>query len=98
MLTVVVLLKLCVEIALLALAGQWVLKLLLGGRSGDNVVYGLLHVVTSPVVGLVGRLFPGEAKVRRDMCVAALLLSVLWCGATVAKLWLCLGLGVAGCR
>lgn len=98
MLTVVVLLKLCVEIALLALAGQWVLMRLLGGRSGDNVVYGLLQVVTSPVVGLVGRLFSGGANVRRDMRFAALLLFLLWCGATVAKLWLCLGLGVAGCR
>ncbi len=50
MLTLVSILKLIAEIALLALAGQWVLGLLAGAKRDQNMFYQLLQVVTRPFV------------------------------------------------
>ena len=98
MLTVVILIKLWAEIALLALVGHWVLLLLLGARADGNLIYGLLRIVTRPVVGLVGKLLPGEGRARRHQAVSAMLLLWVWLGATVGKVWWCLGAGLAQCR
>ena len=98
MLTVVILIKLWTEIALLALVGQWVLLLLLGARADGNLIYGLLCIVTRPVVGLVGKLLPGEGRARRHEAVSAMLLLWVWLGATAGKVWWCLGSGLAQCR
>lgn len=98
MLTLVLVLKLWVEIALWALAGRWVLSLLLRGESHGNVFYELLRVVTGPVVGLVGKVLPRGVHERHHTFIAACLLCLLWIGATIGKVWLCLGLGPAQCQ
>lgn len=98
MLTLLVLVKLWAEVALLALAGQWVLALLVGVRREGNLMYGLLRVVSSPVVRLVARCGPSGLTARRQGAMAAVLLCVLWLAATAGKVWMCLDVGVSSCR
>lgn len=98
MLTLVVVLKLWVEIALFALAGRWVLSLVLGARVRGNVIDELLRVVTSPVIWGVARVLPGVSSERSRTVVATALLVLLWLGATAIKVWLCLGQGAIQCR
>ncbi|MDP3173021.1 MAG: hypothetical protein Q8M88_01130 [Phenylobacterium sp.] len=93
-----VLVKLCAEVALLALAGQWVLALLVGARREGNLMYGLLRVVSSPVVRLVDRWGPSGLTARGRGAMAAVLLCVLWLAATAGKVWMCLDVGVSSCR
>lgn len=98
MLTLLVWVKLWAEVALLALVGQWVLALLVGGRREGNLMYGLLRVVSSPVVRLVARWGPPGLPARRQGAIAAVLLCVLWLAATAGKVWLCLDVGISSCR
>lgn len=97
MLLVVSSLKLIAEIALLAMAGQWVLGLLAGPRRDGNAVYRLLQVMTEPFVRLARAVTPRRLD-RRVPLVAALLLATLWLAATAAKIGLCLQAGIETCR
>lgn len=98
MLTWLVLVKLCAEIALFAMAGQWALRLLLGVRAAGNLVFELLQIVTRPVVVATSWLLPKRVGVPQHSKWAAALLLLVWLCATVAKVWLCLDVGVARCR
>jgi hypothetical protein len=98
MYTLLVVVKLWAEVALLALLGQGLLALLVGARREGNLVYGLLRVVSSPAVRLVAWLGPRRLQARQQGLVAAVLLGVLWLAATAGKLWFCLNAGVAACR
>lgn len=98
MLTLLVVIKLWAEVALLALLGQWVLGLLVGTRREGNLVYLLLAVVSSPVTRLVARWAPRGMSEGKLGALAAALLGMLWLAATAGKVWLCLGLGVTVCR
>lgn len=98
MLTLLVLVKLWAEVALLALLGQWVLALLVGARREGNLMYELLRVVSSPAVRLVARWGPPGLPARRQDGIAVLLLCFLWLTATAGKVWLCLGGGASSCR
>ena len=51
-------LKLLAEIALLALAGQWVLGLLAGAQRDRNLFYQIFQIVTRPVVTGVRKITP----------------------------------------
>ena len=98
MLLFVTSLKLVAEIALMALAGQWVVGVLAGAKRETNFFYKLLSVVTSPFVKLM-RLATPRAVIDRHVPIAAfLLLSVLWVFLTMTKISLCLQAGVDSCR
>ena len=91
-------LKLVAEIALMALAGQWLVGILAGAKRETNVFYKLLAVMTSPFVKLMRRVTP-RAVIDRHVPIAAfLLLSVLWVFLTMTKISLCLQTGVNTCR
>ena len=98
MFTVFVLLKLCAEVALLSLAGQGALWLLLGHRADGNLVYQLLGVVSSPVLRLVAWCSPSRWSRRVVIGLASLSLVLLWLMATVGKVWVCLEGGAGTCR
>ena len=98
MLTLISLIKLIAEIAWLALLGQWVLGLLAGPRKSQNLFYQLLQHVGSPFVSLARFVTPRLVLERHLPLVAFLLLSLLWIGATVAKIQHCLQIGVQLCR
>ena len=91
-------LKLLAEIALLALAGQWLLGLLAGARREQNVFYQLLQVVTRPVVAGARFITPKLVIDRHLPLVAFLVLLFVWLAATLAKINICLRIGVELCK
>jgi hypothetical protein len=98
MLLLVSSIKLVAEIALLSLAGQWLLGLLAGAKRDSNFFYRLLAVLTGPFVRGARWLSPKIVLDRHVPLVAFLLLSFVWVFATVTKVQLCLEIGVEACR
>lgn len=90
--------KLIAEIALLALVGQWLLGLLAGARRHQNLFYRLFEVLTQPFIKAVRVISPRFVLDRHIPLAAFLLLAVIWFVATVAKINLCLQIGVQACR
>jgi hypothetical protein len=89
--------KLIAEIAL-AMAGQWVLGLLAGPRRESNFFYRLLQILTSPVVKAVRLITPRFVLDRHIPLAAFLALLSVWLLSTIAKINLCLQMGVQACR
>ena len=98
MLLLVTSLKLISEIALLSIAGQWMVGLLAGAGRDRNVFYKLLGVMASPFVKLVRRIAPRVVLDRHVPLAAFLLLSFVWLALTATKINLCLQSGVEACR
>ncbi len=98
MLLLVTSLKLIAEIALMALAGQWVVGLLAGARRDHNVFYKLFEVVASPFIKLMRLITPRVVLDRHLPLAAFLLLSVAWVALTASRISLCLEIGVNACR
>jgi hypothetical protein len=90
--------KLVAEIALLALAGQFVLGLLAGARRETNLFYKLLQTLTGPFVKGVRLVTPRIVLDRHIPLAAFVLLAMVWVVATLAKINLCLQIGVEQCR
>ena len=98
MLAVATILKLLAEIALLALLGQWIVGLLSGRAKVSNPFYRVLQLVGLPWVRAARWLSPALVRDRHMPLWAALLLILLWVGAAIAKVSICLQIGVASCR
>lgn len=98
MLTLILAAKAVTEIALLALLGQWMLGVLSGQRRELNPFYRVLQTVGQPVLALARRLSPRWVVDRHVPLVAVLLLVWVWVALTLAKLSLCLQIGVAQCQ
>jgi hypothetical protein len=98
MLTLVTTVKLLAEIALFALAGQGVLGLLSGAARERNPFYRVLQLVGKPWVVVARKLSPPAVLERHLPLVAFLLLLMVWGAASVAKISICLQIGVAVCR
>ena len=98
MLLVVSAIKLVVEIALMALAGQFVLALLAGARRHQNVFYRVLQTVTSPVVRGVRLIAPRVVLDRHVPVAAFVLLASVWLLVTMMKIDLCVRIGIEQCR
>jgi hypothetical protein len=91
-------LKTIVEIALLALVGQWVLGLLAGAKRDTNFFYRVLDVMTRPFVRVARLLSPRVVLDRHVPLVAFLLLVFGWLAITVTKINLCIEIGVEQCK
>jgi len=98
MLLLVASLKLIVEIALMAVVGQWVVGLLAGARRDRNVFYKLLEVMIAPFIRMVRRITPRVVLDRHVPLVTLVLLIVVWLALTATKINLCLQWGVEACR
>jgi hypothetical protein len=98
MLLIVSSVKLVAEIALMALAGQFVLGLLAGARRDDNFFYRLLQVLTNPFVKGVRRITPRVVIDRHIPLATFVLIAVVWLAVTIVKINLCLQIGVQSCR
>ena len=98
MLLLVSAIKLVVEIALMALAGQFVLGLLAGKRRDGNVFYRVLQVVTSPVLRGMRLIAPRVVLDRHLPLAAFVLLLSVWVVVTAVKVDFCLKVGVEQCR
>ncbi|MBE2244760.1 MAG: hypothetical protein IAE86_18540 [Burkholderiaceae bacterium] len=97
MLQLVTVAHLVVWIALLALAGQFVLGLLAGAARDRNFVYKLLELIASPFVKLVRKLAPRAVLDRHVPLATFALLSVALVLLTMARVGLCLQGGVNLC-
>ncbi|UUZ75713.1 hypothetical protein LP414_29295 [Polaromonas sp. P1(28)-13] len=98
MLAVATTVKLLVEIALLALLGQWVVGLLSGPARERNPFYRVLQLVGRPWVRAARWLSPAVVLERHLPLVAFLVLLLIWGGAAIAKISICLQIGVALCK
>ena len=98
MLTLVSVVKLLAEIALLALAGQGVLAVLAGAKREQNLFYQLLQVLTRPFVRGTRLITPRIVIDRHIPLVAFLLLLFVWLVSTIAKINICVQIGVHLCR
>ena len=98
MLLLVEILKLLAEVALLSLAGQWVLGLLAGARREQNLFYQLFQVLTRPVIAGARLLSPRVILDRHLPLVAFLLLFFVWLAATLTKIDICVRMGVHLCK
>jgi hypothetical protein len=91
-------LKLLAEIALMALAGQWVLGLLAGAKRETNFVYQLFQVITRPLVRGARFITPRIILDQHLPLVAFLVLAFVWVLATAAKINHCVRIGVHLCQ
>ncbi|WP_457278789.1 hypothetical protein [Polaromonas sp. P5_D5] len=98
MLAVATTVKLLTEIALLALAGQWAVGLLAGAAKGSNPFYRVLQLVGLPWVKAARWISPQVVMDRHLPLVAFLVLLLVWAAAAIAKIRICLEIGVALCK
>jgi uncharacterized protein YggT (Ycf19 family) len=92
-------LKAICEIALMALAGQWVVGVLAGQRREQNVFYQVLRQIGRPFVVLARHLSPRTVVLDRHVpLVAFLLLSFAWLLVTILRIEHCLEIGVELCK
>jgi hypothetical protein len=90
--------KLVVEIALMAMAGQFLLGLLAGAKRETNFFYRLLQTMTGPFVKGTRWITPRVVIDRHIPLAAFVLLAMVWVVSTVVKIDLCLQIGVEQCR
>jgi hypothetical protein len=90
--------KLVAELALLALLGQALLGWLAGAHKERNLFYQLLALMGRPFVRAAGWISPAFVLPQHHPLVALCLLSVVWLAALLAKISVCVSLGVAVCR
>jgi hypothetical protein len=98
MLLLVSSIKLVAEIALLALAGQFLLGLMAGQKRESNFFYKLLQVLTGPFVKGMRLITPRVVIDRHIPLAAFVLLSMLWVLSTIVKINVCLQIGIEQCR
>lgn len=98
MLLLVTSIKLLAEIALMAMLGQWLLGLLAGAKRDSNLFYQLLGIITRPVLRGARLISPRIVIDRHVPLVAFLLVAFVWLFATIAKVQICLEIGVQACR
>ena len=98
MLLLVSSIKLVVEIALMALLGQFLLGLLAGAKRDGNLFYGVLDVLTRPFVKLTRMITPRVVLDRHVPLATFFLLALVWLVATGMKINLCVQVGLQQCR
>ena len=98
MLLLVSAVKLIAEIALMALAGQFLLGVLAGQKREGNFFYKLLQVLTGPFVKAMRLITPKVVIDRHIPLAAFVLLATVWVIVTIVKVNLCIQIGVEQCR
>jgi hypothetical protein len=83
----------------LALVGQWVLGFLAGAKRDQNMFYQLLQVLTKPFVSAARFITPRKIVIDRHVpLVAFFILLFIWLAATIAKISICVQIGVQACK
>ena len=101
MLAVLISLKLIAEIALCALAGQWLLGLLsalMGVARERNPVYKVLQLAGRPFVQTTRALTPRWVQDQHVPPLAFALLIFVWVAVTFGKIQHCVEIGVSRCQ
>ncbi|MBU6257628.1 MAG: hypothetical protein KGL18_07845 [Burkholderiales bacterium] len=90
--------KLIAEIALLALIGRGLLGLLAGSRREANFCYRLLTLLAQPFLRTMRLIAPRVVLDRHIPAATFIALAMVWVVSTLAKIDLCLRIGVELCR
>lgn len=90
--------KLVAEIALLALAGQFLLGLMAGAKRDGNFFYKLLQVLTNPFIKVMRLITPKAVLDRHIPLAAFVLLAMVWFIALIMKINICVQIGMEHCR
>lgn len=98
MLLFISIIKLVCEIALLALAGRFLLGLLAGQKKETNFFYRALEAITKPFVSAARFITPKAIIDRHVPFVAFLLLGFIWIISVVEKVRICTQIGIALCK
>lgn len=98
MLLLVSIIKLVCEIALLGLAGRWLLGLLAGQKKESNFFYIALAAMTKPFVSAARFITPKAIIDRHVPFVAFLLLGFIWIISVIEKVRICTQIGVELCK
>lgn len=98
MLLLVSSIKMIAEIALFAFVGQWLLGLLAGPKRETNFFYQLLAIVTKPFVRGMRLIAPRQVIDQHLPLAAFVLLLTVWLLATIARINICLQIGIDQCR
>lgn len=98
MLTLILITKLVCEIALLSLLGRGLLAWLSGSNKLNNPFYMVLRLASQPFVRGVRCITPRFVLVQHHPLVAFCVLLLSWMVLTVAKINVCLQMGVSHCR
>jgi len=98
MLFVIVILKSLIELALMFLIGRFVLGLLAGAKRHTNVFWQLLDVASKPAIWLTRRISPTQILDKHIPLAAVSLLMIAWVLVVIAKIDLCLQIGVSACQ
>ena len=98
MLLIVSSIKLVAEIALMAMAGQFLLGLVAGAGREGNFFYRLLQVLTNPFIKGMRYIAPRVVIDRHIPLAAFVLLVMVWVLVTLVKISLCIEVGVEQCR
>jgi hypothetical protein len=85
-------------IALLSLLGQWVLGLLAGAGRDSNLFYQLLGILTRPFTRLTRLITPRVVLDRHIPLATFALLMMAYVASTVARIAICIEIGVHLCR
>jgi hypothetical protein len=98
LLLLVSIIKLVCEIALLALAGRWLLGVLAGQKKEDNFFYKALEAMTRPFVSAARFITPKAILDRHVPFVAFLLMGFIWIVSVIEKVRICTAIGVELCK
>jgi hypothetical protein len=90
--------KLVCEIALLALAGRFLLGLLAGQKKESNFFYKALEAMTKPFVSAARFITPKAILDRHVPFVAFLLIGFIWVISVIEKVRICTAIGVELCK
>lgn len=98
MLLTVSIIKLVCEIALLGLAGRWLLGVLAGQSKDTNFFYKALEAITKPFVSAARWITPKAIIDRHVPFVAFLLLGFIWIVSVIEKVRICTQIGLELCK
>jgi hypothetical protein len=90
--------KLVCEIALLGLAGRFLLGLLAGQKKENNFFYKALEAMTKPFVSAARFITPKAILDRHVPVVAFLLMGFIWVISVIEKVRICTAIGVELCK
>jgi hypothetical protein len=90
--------KLVCEIALLALAGRFLLGLLAGRQKESNFFYKALEAMTRPFVSATRFITPKVVLDRHVPLVTFLLMAFIWAVSLLEKVRICTAIGVELCK
>jgi hypothetical protein len=90
--------KLVCEIALLGLAGRFLLGLLAGQKKESNFFYKALEAMTKPFVSAARFITPKAILDRHVPVVAFLLTFFIWVISVIEKVRICTAIGMELCK